>query len=109
MFVCIYIVLLSFLAPAAAYVPHSEGRMDRLAGLDIFLNVPKADFLSRLRRLVVHILKSIRSDLFDSAKQNDLVNRLDVLVERKNSATRPAVWKFNSGRHLGPSNLQPDQ
>ena len=77
MFVCIYIVLLSFLAPAAAYVPHSEGRMDRLAGLDIFLNVPKADFLSRLRRLVVHILKSIRSDLFDSAKQNDLVNRLD--------------------------------
>ena len=37
---------------------------------------------------------SIRDDLFDSAKQGDLVNPLDVLVERRNSASRPAVWKL---------------
>ena len=34
--------------------------MDCLGGLGISLNVPRVNLLSRLRRLDIHILKSIR-------------------------------------------------
>ena len=82
------------LSSSATFSPRGETTMNSLVKLGISYNVPKADFLCRLRRLDIHVLKSIRDELFISAKSSDLVNQRDVLVERRNSATRPAVLKL---------------
>ena len=71
-----------------------NGRMDRLAGLDISPNIPKLDFLTKLKRIDVRTLKGIRNDLFDAVKTTVLVHQHDVLMDRRYSAARPAARKL---------------
>ena len=87
-YVCLF-VLVTFVVLRS---PSLE--MDRLVDLDISPGVPKVDFLLKLRRIDVSILKSIRIGLFNTAKRNDLVHQYDLLVERRNTATRPVTWKL---------------
>ena len=92
-YVYVYLFVLA-IAPAATSVAAKAGRMDRLPGLDISPNLSKDDFLLRLRRTDVNILKEIRICLFDTAKRSALVNQYDILVDRRNTTTRPAAWKL---------------
>lgn len=89
MLVCLYLYIL--LAVFSAIIVGRGGEIDCLGGLDISSNIPKLDFLCKLKRIDIQTLKGIQNDLFD----NDLLHQYDLLVMRRDSATRPAAWKLD--------------
>ena len=72
----------------------SDVSMDVLSKNGIAVNVPKNEFLSSLSALSVAKLKAIRNSLFTSAKSEKLTLEQAVLVNRRDTASKPITTKL---------------
>lgn len=70
------------------------GGMDVLSRNGIAVNLPKNELISALSVLPTTELKSIRASLFNSAKLQKLTPETSILVNRKDTASKPISTKL---------------